>query len=293
MSHVQIEKRPERALVSQMSFWQAIDEEFNSACAQGRSSAWDSTRKVPGSVDSFYSETPELLRLQRPTLALMAHLPGLVAEVRALREADGDAHPDLATLEEATKAVDDLLSQQDLEAESQVLHQVRILPTSDPSKRAVMSSSYAFRSFDAWILAMHYWYLRLIAIKLRLVLDDRFQPSLSDESAAALRSEQIRLVANVLMAYPSGPYGAVDARCGLMALVVLWGALSGMTAFRAMPAGAVRSWVLRAGRELLGREVDIGLMDGTSGLLEGGPRVGLLMGDTNMFSTDVGTGKSE
>jgi hypothetical protein len=271
--------------LGQNLLWQAVDHDFQVACAQGRPSAWDGRREVYEN-DRVVAADSELSRLQHPMTILSVRLPGVIARIRTLRETrDDDANSN--ALDSVVEEVEHLLGQQDVDAESQLLHRVRILPTPESPKRAIMPSSYAFRTFDDWMQATHYWYLRLMTIKLRLVLHT-LQASLSEEAVVSLRAEQLRMAANIIMAYQTNQRNAMDHRCLQTALVVLWGALSDMSAFRSMPAGAVRSWVLRAVRELLGREVDVNMMDETSGLLEGGPRIGLLTIDTPPISTDYG-----
>ncbi|KAK5116120.1 hypothetical protein LTR62_008446 [Meristemomyces frigidus] len=172
--------------------WQSIDKEFITACGLGRASGWDEDR-----WDALRFSTPgsssELGALQGLMTRLAVKVPNLIAEMRLIRER---TKPTISDLQVVLQLVQQLLLLEDADAESQVLHQVKIVPSGMTTKRVVMASSYTFRSYDQSVALIHYWYLRLIVIKLRLDLDQTHRKQF--ESALFVRTSRPEYICRVI-----------------------------------------------------------------------------------------------
>ncbi|KAK4565833.1 hypothetical protein LTR86_003682 [Recurvomyces mirabilis] len=268
--------------------WQSVDKEFLLACGVGKASGWD-RQSWNGLSFSTPSATTEVATIQGLMTTLAIKVPRAIASVRAVR-GKTTARYMSANLINARQLVDQLLGLVDSDAENTLLHRVKITSTpASQTKRAIMPTTYTFETFDQFVAAIHYWYLRLIAIKLQLTLYTIKPGVLSDpslptsktnnrtEHLAWLQAEQTRLTANIVMSWQTKHSNVIDPKCRQIALLVIWNALADMGTFRSMPSSLVRSWVLQAYQDLhAGADISAQNMDDTAGLLAGGPRIGML-----------------
>lgn len=256
--------------------WAVVDEHFRSSCGLGTASPFDQDRWLDVKWDrDGEAGSPGLSRLQQLKYSLSIRLPRLVAKVRSWRTIPAIEYIPEEQLKEAIELSEELLALSDAAAESRLLHKVRVVATTDSTKRAIMTSSYDFPASEECETALHYWYLRLVAIKLRLVLADLTTFTTSPFDSTALRAEQERLIANIIMTWLCDSATRLNPKCLQLTLIIVWGALSDMKTFRKMTASVVRSWVLRSCREVSQGEtleVTPAFLDEASELVAGGSR---------------------
>ncbi|KAK3679783.1 hypothetical protein LTR78_000159 [Recurvomyces mirabilis] len=268
--------------------WQSVDKDFLLACGVGKASGWD-RQSWDGLNFSTPSATTEVATIQGLMTRLAIKVPRAIAAVRAVR-GETTARYRSANSINARQLVDQLLGLVDSDAENTLLHRVKITSTpASQTKRAIMPTTYSFETLDQFVAAIHYWYLRLIAIKLQLtlytiepgVLSDPSLPTSKTNTRAehltSLQAEQTRLTANIIMSWQTKHSNVIDPKCRQIALLVIWNALADMSIFRSMPSSLVRSWVLQAYQDLhAGAEISAQNMGDTAGLFAGGPRIGML-----------------
>lgn len=205
-------------------------------------------------------EDDTMLRLRYTKFRLTIQTPRLIAGVR---ECLGpNATPGL--IRDTIVLADELLHAVDNDAETDLLHRLKIVPTTSSSKKVIMQYSYEYTTFGQCELAIHYWFLQLITIKLRLVLaslepelqclsDDSLHDGCISYDISQWSAQQPRLIANIMMSWHTCLNTKYTTRGPQVALMVLWNALADMDTFRGLPASVVRSWVLRTFQQTLSR----------------------------------------
>jgi hypothetical protein len=101
---------------------------------------------------------------------------------------------------------------------------------------------------DLWS-AIFYWESRLVILKLWLVLHrlkygDKEE---YEEKTADARSEQLRAVTNIIMSWQYVAEMGLFTMSGIAQVfaIGLWGALSDVETFRAVPVETVKAWIVR------------------------------------------------
>lgn len=270
--------------------WASTDDNFWRSCRLGMASSWDSDRWLAMQIHGCYP--PQTSKPRDLVFQLFVRVPGLIARVRCCREMES-CPPLPLMLQETLVIAEALLDVVDADAESQLLHLVKARPTADLTLRAIMPFSFEFRSDDEHEVAVEYWKLRFMTIRLYLMLQGLQNPTLSgkggmnqadisrtDTTLAALFAEEMRLAVNIHMSCPPNLTRILNPKGWTLTIVALWGALSGMTTLRTIRAGVIRGWVLRRFREVLGdwtETVSATTLDESAELFAGGPLTGLLV----------------
>lgn len=236
---------------------------------QGESSGFDSPRwlKLLPQVSSV--DGTEKQRLGKTTIELMVKLPRLIRLVRSVREYGQDAKATLHALDLA----EELLPCENQTAETNVLRAVKVLPTKDPCNAAIAAYSLQFEDYHQYRAAVQYWTARLFVLRLCQVLSELTATSFD---SAALRAEQLRMAANIVMSWQYNsslrPFGPLNL---LMRFFALWGVLMTIEDdFRGVAVADVRAWVLLCfnadtGKKRRNRKKED--LDGVARAFAGGP----------------------
>ncbi|KAK5678148.1 hypothetical protein LTS10_009318 [Elasticomyces elasticus] len=138
----------------------------------------------------------QLMRLRRLSHQLYIKLPRLIREVRALRNGRMDGRAGVLALS------DELISLEDEEAETWMLHQVKIVPTRDSGDKVIVGCfSFEFPTLEEMDAAICYWQTRLTLSRLRNVVDSITSSALVREAPGKLQNRILRLCANILMSW--------------------------------------------------------------------------------------------
>ncbi|KAK5108638.1 hypothetical protein LTR62_008129 [Meristemomyces frigidus] len=197
----------------------------------------------------------EVRRLRQYSHQLCIRLPRLVCAVRAVRE---DAS-DLDTVSEAVMLSTELLELEDLDGESWLLHQTKIVATKDSKDIIITPISLQYDELDHMTWALTYWQTRLMVIRLHIILDSLHEykffdrerglplPSLTETKLASLRKDELRLARNVLMTWQqmreAGPYSTA---CMSLALLATWTCFRHHKELRpGVPASNLALWVVK------------------------------------------------
>ncbi|KAK5722720.1 hypothetical protein LTR15_005952 [Elasticomyces elasticus] len=178
----------------------------------------------------------KLVRLRRVNHQLFIKLPRLIAGVRALRNGE------MEILAEVMALSDELMALEDKEAETWLLHRVRIVNNRDSGDKVIVACfSFEFPVLEEMDVAICYWQTHLTLTKLRSVV--------ASLAPSALVGE--------------GPCKPQDRA-----------ALRGCTFYRNIPVAVVETWLFKAfQRSWLGwtTRQSFAQFDGVCAVLDGGP----------------------
>ncbi|KAK5740541.1 hypothetical protein LTR17_004578 [Elasticomyces elasticus] len=249
---------------------------FIAYCTSGKPSPWDHERWLGQDMNySVQNSTSEFAKLKDASFRLLVKLPGLIKLVREYRQCSMKQTCDNRITRITVATAKQLLSVEDRLAEDAMLHRLRVVPTEDTSKAAIMKYSYSIGTFGDTDTALFYWTLRLMLIRLCLQLNGH---NVFDE--ARLLAEAERLAVNVIMVLPGHFEGHLYPPGQALALVILWGALSDQEYLRNTPTSVISRWVWRKLETLLplsAERINPGSLDTTADLFAGGPIAGLLV----------------
>ncbi|KAK5717576.1 hypothetical protein LTR17_016019 [Elasticomyces elasticus] len=251
--------------------------EFASYCSSGETSPWDDERWLSQDVRHTIDGTiPEFAKLRDANFQLLVKLPALIRLVRALREHLSDRRIEDEGMS-AFNFASQILQFEDRHAENKILHRIRVVPTKDSAKAAIMKYTYEMDSHEDMETAVHHWTLRLILLRLCVRLNDLQQNSFDP---AWLLADQERLAVNIIMAIPADSRGHLSPRGQALALVTLWGTLSDRKSLRGTPVGVIARWVWRKLEVILpvpAESVNPTSLNATAEMFAGGPLTGLFV----------------
>ncbi|KAK3615333.1 hypothetical protein LTR56_026655 [Elasticomyces elasticus] len=212
----------------------------------------------------------KLVRLRRVNHQLFIKLPRFIAGVRALRNGEMDVLAEIMVLS------DELMALEDKEAETWLLHRVRIVNTRDSGDKVIVGC-FSFESpvLEEMDAAICYWQMYLTLTKLRSVVASLAPSALVGAGPCKPQDRMIRLCANILMTWQ---YASDRSPCGTMsmtlALNTVWAALRGCTFYHNIPVAVVGTWLFKAfQRSWLGwtTRQSFAHFDGVCAVLDGGP----------------------
>ncbi|KAK5691717.1 hypothetical protein LTR17_025620 [Elasticomyces elasticus] len=229
----------------------------------------------------LWNASEQLLRLRRLSHQLFIKLPRLISGVRALRNGETNVLTEVITLS------DELMALEDGEAETWMLHRVRIVPTRDRGDKVIVGSfSFEFAALEAMDAAICYWQTRLTLSRLRSVVVSTTPSALVSEAPHAISNDEsklhgrtLRLCANILMTWHCRPE---QIRLGPQpmrhnehdTLKTVWMALRGCVSYRDVPVAVVGTWLFKAfQRSWLGwtSRPSFAQWDEVCAVLDGGP----------------------
>jgi hypothetical protein len=151
-----------------------------------------------------------------------------------------------ASAKETLALAEELAALQDIDAENELLHHIRVERTKDPGDKAFAPCSLKFNSLEEFEAATGYWQGRALLRRLVFVLSI-FRATHSPDSvfhASTLETESQRLITNLFMSlqYADSCGIFVRGRYALM-LQVCMRTLSSLSGFRGQPICRVRSWL--------------------------------------------------
>ncbi|KAK5724481.1 hypothetical protein LTR15_004526 [Elasticomyces elasticus] len=251
--------------------------EFASYCTSGEASPWDDERWLSQDIrHSLDGTRPEFAKLRDVNFQLLVKLPALIRLVRVLREHSSDRRTEDEGMS-AFKFARQLLQFEDRQAENEILHRIRVVPTKDSAKAAIMKYTYEMDSHEDMETAVHHWALRLILLRLCVGLNDLRHNSFDP---TWLLADQERLAVNIIMAIPADSRGHLSPRGQALALVTLWGTLSDRKTLRGTPVGVIARWVWRKLEVILpvpAESVNPTSLNATAEMFAGGPLTGLFV----------------
>ncbi|KAF2166972.1 hypothetical protein M409DRAFT_23016 [Zasmidium cellare ATCC 36951] len=202
--------------------------------------------------------------LQRASHEIDLRLARLTQYVRELRDGDD------ISASQVTALADLLLEFENLPAENETLHQVRVVPTRNIAERHIVPVSFDFDS-PHWPMLIHYWATLLTLVRLCLLIDflarkEHHLSWLDEDKTAKLVATQQRAVSNLLMSRQYAFDRSIVARLQVVhPLVLVWATLAGKsTTPQGLPVVTMKQWILtqlqRSGvsflRDWTGRDLD-------------------------------------
>ena len=177
---------------------------FHVPLAKGTISPFDDPYWLNASPPHLPMIPLEIFKLCKLTNQLIIRLPRLILHVRQLRsEAGIQTYSLRRSAGETTHMTEELLQLQDEAAESQMLHNIRVVKTWNELDLPVVSHSFQYGSLLQMTTAIEYWQTRLILIQLCLKLVELqstfdLMPPLD---RAKLKSETLRMLTNIFMSW--------------------------------------------------------------------------------------------
>ncbi|KAK4554055.1 hypothetical protein LTR86_008896 [Recurvomyces mirabilis] len=226
------------------------DETFRVPCAKGVPSPYESDRWQT-LEPSFRQVLPGAVsRLRKLGLQLLTCLPRLIALVRQETIADPGDQSCLTS-----EVADKLNHLQDSEAETDVLHSVKITKSNELLDSTVTSVVFHYRSGHDVTAAVLYWQGRLMLVNLALRLVTNGVDGMSCLDRSSLETEQSRIIKNIIMSWS---YAAEQGDFGTMAfihaLIAIWAALEDSTPCSNALADSRRIWTMTRLHQILRRE---------------------------------------
>lgn len=184
--------------------------------------------------------------LQRASHEIDLRLARLTQYVRMLRDGDNNISPS-----EVIALADMMLEFEDLPAENETLHRIRVVRTKEDAKRKIVPVSFDFGTHH-WPMLIHYWATLLTLTRLCLLIDflarREHQLNWLDESRTAkLVATQQRIVSNLLMSRQYAFERSIVARLQVVhPLVIVWATLAGRsTTVQGLSVPDMKRWILR------------------------------------------------
>jgi hypothetical protein len=185
----------------------------------------------------------EIVRLRMLTNQMYIMLPRLTLYVRRLRESSESERRCKA--EEAASLANQLLELRDKDAESFMLHGVKVVPTKDQWDRPIVRYSFEFQTLQQMAFANAYWHTRLLLMQLCLkIFAANANASLSQDEED-IKSETKRMVTNVFMSYQFAKTLSMMGHINIaQPLVASFGALSCLDRWQDLPISSVKTWIV-------------------------------------------------
>jgi hypothetical protein len=188
---------------------------------------------------------PEVVKLRMLTNQLYIRLPRLILYVRRVREGVDGCVSYLE--EEARQLADDLLQLRDKEAESTLLHGVKVVKTKDQWDVPIVRYSFEYQTLQQMAFATAYWHARLILMQLclqLLALPNSPQLDLY-QSEEELKAETKRMLTNIFMSYQHAKTLSMMGHiCIAQPLVASFGAISCLDCWQDLPISSVKTWIV-------------------------------------------------
>lgn len=195
-------------------------------------------------VCPFQNPRPEEAVLRRLGNDLFIRLPRLIAAVRGLRESASVVDADVEAV--ATLATE-LLTLTNKDAETKLLHRVKIVPSADPQDRRFVPYAIEYESPEQWEAAVLYWEARLILLRLCHTLSS-LHPATTPAAlqSAQQREHQRRAATNILMSWPYVRTSCTSGTTSRIAkaLAVSWGALGDLETWHGVAISDLCEWIL-------------------------------------------------
>ena len=255
----------------------------------GQDSPFEADHWLQAEPASLHTEPAHLSRLRKAGQRMAILLPRLLRLVRetSVVSADTDKRA------EAVMLADALMLLEDKEAESWILHRVRVVTTRDTGDKIITPISYEWPNLEELDAAVCYWQVLLVLLRLRSVLglcntspQNSTEPhshisALSEKQHKNLESEQLRLCTNIMMSWQQA---SINAPCGTMSLttahIAVWTVLRRQRCYRNVPRDVVGAWLHKAFEKSwrgTARAHTMAEFDTMSTVLEGGPLSGMLL----------------
>ena len=243
-------------------------------CACGTPSAYDDKYWLGLDLPCRNASSSSVSMLRKITSELFIRLPYLIALVRDLR--DGVRPSPNST---AIALAHELLELQDTHLESEVLHIVNVVKTSDLANAHVVPVSFLFRTFSDYEAGAHYWTSGILLLRLCSKLQ-QICPEEANFDVVRRTAAISRMSINLLMSWQYASsvsiFGTNSAWSFLLAMIAIWGSLADATVVRDVSSKEVREWVLQRTQGLVGKTLTVKDMDETAELFVGGPRTGMI-----------------
>ncbi|KAK5713948.1 hypothetical protein LTR15_010854 [Elasticomyces elasticus] len=236
---------------------------------------------------SLREETALLARLKKASNQIGVSLPRILRLVR-----ESLASADVEKWNTASRLANELMLLEDEEAESWLLHRVRVVPTSSTEDKIIIPFSYDFSCLEELDAAVYYWQVLLVLLRLRSVLCAHKISSLEtarsyDHPAVEgqhteLGRSQLRLCTNIMMAWQQA---MAHAPCGTMSFptahVAMWAVLRHQRYYGKVPRDVVGAWLCKAygksWRDTARPHITMTEFDSMSTVLDGGPLSAVLL----------------
>lgn len=258
-------------------------------------SDWDRRFRAPaalGTVSPFEDpywlnaeprkkHSPEqIVILRMLTNQLYIRLPRLIIYVRRLREG---AEIDMCSVREATMTLaNELLELKSKDAESFLLHGVKVVPTNDHWDKPIVRYSFEYQTLQQMAFATSYWRARLLLMQLCLKMSElpenlKIKLSQNEED---IKAETKRMITNAFMSYQ---YAQTLSMMGHITItqpfVVCFGVIACLDKWQDLSISSVQKWILlrindtwgKWGRPLSSKD-----LEETNSVFSGGPLEGML-----------------
>ncbi|KAK4952816.1 hypothetical protein LTR10_009624 [Elasticomyces elasticus] len=256
----------------------------------GQDSPFETHQWLQVGAPSLREETAPLARLKKASNQIGVSLPRILRLVR-----ESLASADVEKWNTASRLASELMLLEDEEAESWLLHRVRVVPTRSTEDKIIIPFSYDFSCLEELDAAVYYWQVLLVLLRLRSVLyaHDISSPksarshghpaaSLSKEQHAELERSQLRLCTNIMMAWQQA---MAHAPCGTMSFptahVAIWAVLRHQRYYGKVPRDVVGAWLCKAygksWRDTARPHITMTEFDSMSTVLDGGPLSAVLL----------------
>ena len=221
----------------------------------------------------------EIVRLRMITNRLYIMLPRLTLYVRRLRESS-ESYGRCKAEEEAAALANHLLALRDKDAESFMLHGVKVVPTKDQWDMPIVRYSFEFQTLQQMAFANAYWHTRLLLMQLCLkILASTANTSLL-QSEEDIKSETKRMLTNVFMSYQFAKTLSMMGHISIaQPLVASFGALSCLDRWQDLPVSSVKKWIVLRMNDTWskwGRSFSSKDLEEVTSVLSGGPLEGVL-----------------
>ncbi|KAF2768401.1 hypothetical protein EJ03DRAFT_118609 [Teratosphaeria nubilosa] len=217
--------------------------------------------------------------LQQSSLYISIFSPRLIQYTRQIREGKTDPEHMKHTVE----LLNHLLQARNDEAESSLLHRVRVIKNEDSDDSITGPFAFDFDSLIQYRAAILYWSFHLVVINVYVVLSSLVPADLLEQLPGAdVIRHQTRWMVNLIMSWAyarrQGSFAQTDAAQGSL---VLWQALKERESFKGKSKEAWRRWLLPKMMLPLtgwtsGKVERVEEMDVASEMLAGGPLEGFM-----------------
>ncbi|KAK3653134.1 hypothetical protein LTR22_011372 [Elasticomyces elasticus] len=249
---------------------------------------------------SLREETALLARLKKASNQIGVSLPRILRLVR-----ESLASADVEKWNTASRLANELMLLEDEEAESWLLHRVRVVPTGSTEDKIIIPFSYEFSCLEELDAAVYYWQVLLVLLRLRGVLyaHDISSPKSArshdhptvEGQRTELGGSQLRLCTNIMMAWQQA---MAHAPCGTMSFptahVAMWAVLRHQRYYGKVPRDVVGAWLCKAygksWRDTARPHITMTEFDSMSTVLDGGPLSAVLLPLMDAKRANAGSG---
>ncbi|KAK3628463.1 hypothetical protein LTR56_018618 [Elasticomyces elasticus] len=266
----------------------------------GQDSPFETHQWLQVGAPSLREETALLARLKKASNQIGVSLPRILRLVR-----ESLASADVEKWNMASRLASELMLLEDEEAESWLLHRVRVVPTRSTEDKIIIPFSYEFSCLEELDAAVYYWQVLLVLLRLRSVL---YAHEISSPKSARshghpavggqhteLRRLQLRLCTNIMMAWQQA---MAHTPCGTMSFptahVAMWAVLRHQRYYGKVPRDVVGAWLCKAygkaWRDTARPHITMTEFDSMSTVLDGGPLSAVLLPLMDTKRANAGSG---